>query len=103
MTAHWFVQSVTEVLELSSSDLSVSEVIDRKDHPGGAAAMFDHYLLGKSAGQTTLHFKGRFEDGSVRQASTIVHTAVADSAAMSLACHNATTVSNLLVPVGSQD
>ncbi len=103
LTGDLFVQMVTEVLELTSSDPSVSEVIDRKDHPGGAAAMFDHYLLGKSAGQTTLHFKGRFEDGSVREASTIVYTAVADSAAMSLACDNATTVSNLLVPVGSQD
>jgi hypothetical protein len=103
LTGDLFVQAVTEVLELTSSDPSVAEVIDRKDHPGGAAAMFDHYLLGKSAGQTTLHFKGRFEDGSVRDASTIVHTAVADSAAMSLACDNATTASNLLVPLGSQD
>jgi len=103
LTGDWFVRPVTEVLELTSSDPSVAEVIDRKDHPGGAAAMFDHYLLGKSAGQTTLHFKGRFADGSVREASSIVRTAVAEAAAMSLACDNATTVSNLLVPLGGQD
>ncbi len=103
LTGDWFVQEVTEVLELTSSDPSVAAVIDRKDHPGGAAAMFDHYLLAKSAGQTTLHFKGRFEDGSVREASGTVRTAVADSAVMALACDNATTATNLLVPVGSQD
>lgn len=103
LTGDWFVQPVTEVLELTSSDPSVAAVVDRKDHPAGAAAMFDHYLLGKSAGETTLHFKGRFADGSVREASGIVRTAVADSAVMSLACDNATTVKNLLVPVANQD
>ena len=94
---------VSEVLELSSSDPSVVEIIDGKDHPAGSSAQYDHYLLGKSPGQSVIRFKGRFDDGSTREASTTVHVKMPDRLKVAPSCTEESSTTNLLTLVGTQE
>jgi hypothetical protein len=95
---------VTELLELSSSDPSVAEVVAGQDVPSGAvAALYPNYVLGKGHGQATLKFKARFNDGSVRQASTTVRVASPDSLSMIAVCDDGSSVTNLLAGLGAQE
>ena len=93
--------SVTEVLELTSSDPSVAEVVTGQDVPGEGAAQSSPFVLGKSPGQATLSFKGRFDDGSERQASTTVRVGSPDSVRLVAVCDDGSSVTNLLVSVGT--
>ena len=70
-------EAVSEVLELSSSDPSVLEILAGSDDPRGASTA--NSMVGKKAGQSTLTFKGSFSDGTVRQTSTTVHVKAPDS------------------------
>ena len=95
---------VTEILELSSSDPSVAEIIAGQDVPSGAvAALYPNYVLGKGPGQATLTFKGRFDDGSVRQASTTVQVGSPDSIKLIAVCDDGSSVTNLLASLGAQE
>jgi len=95
---------VTEILELSSSDPSVAEIISGQDVPSGAvAALYPNYVLGKGPGQATLTFKGRFDDGSVRQASTTVQVGSPDSIKLIAVCDDGSSVTNLLASLGAQE
>jgi hypothetical protein len=92
---------VTEVLDLTSSDPSVVEIVSGQDVPSGGAMQSSNYVLGKSPGQATLSFKGRFDDGSVRQASTTVRVGSPDSVKLVATCDDGSSVTNLLVSVGT--
>ena len=95
---------VTEMLELSSSDPSVAEVVAGQNVPTGAAtALYPNYVLGKGPGQATLRFKARFNDGSVRQASTTVRVDSPDSIKLLAVCDDGSSVTNLLASLGAQE
>jgi len=95
---------VTEMLELSSADPSVFVVVSGQDVPSGAvAALYPSYVLGKGPGQATLKFKARFDDGSVRQASTTVRVASPDRLSMIAVCDDGSSVTNLLASLGAKE
>jgi len=92
---------VTEVLELSSSDPSVVEIISGADDPRGAIGPYSSTMVGKKPGQSTLMFKGNFSDGSVRQASATVQVKAPDSIKLVAGC-GGPPATNLLTPVDTQ-
>lgn len=91
-------ESITDLLELSSSDPSVAEIIAATDDPRGAGASvkYAHSVVGKKPGQSTLRFKGRFSDGSVRETAATIQVKAPDSVKLAAACGSESPVANLL-------
>jgi hypothetical protein len=94
-------ESVTEVLELSSSDPSVVVIITGVDDPRGANGPISNTMVGKNPGQSILTFKGRFSDGTVRQATATVRVKAPDSIKLVAGC-GGPPATNLLALVGTQ-
>jgi hypothetical protein len=90
---------VTELLELSASDPSVFEVVKAEDTGLGADAIAANYLVGRGPGEATLSFKGRFDDGSVRQATTTVRVKTPDTLKMLTFCDDWSSATTLVLPV----
>ena len=94
-------ESVTDVLELSSSDPSVIGILAGADDPRGALGPDSYTMVGKKPGQATLTFKGNFSDGTTRQASTTVRVKAPDSIKLVAGC-GGPPATNLLALVGTQ-
>lgn len=93
---------VTEVLEFASSDPTIADVVAAADVPLDDDAASGYYVFGKGPGQATLTFKGRFDDGSVRQATTSVQVKVPDSIKLRAVCWDGYPVANVMLPAGDE-
>jgi len=93
---------VTQLLESGSDDPTVADVIAGKDHPQGDLALHDYYVLGKKPGETSLVFKGMFDDGSVREDRISVRVESPDTLRVATGC-GVTPSTNVLVNVGNDD
>jgi len=93
-------EGVTEILELRSDDPDIVEILPGAKHPLGALATSSYYMLGKKDGKTALFFRGRFNDGSVRDASVEVEVKHAELLRLASACGSAPAETNLLVSTG---
>jgi len=94
-------QVVTQIMEADSDDPSVAVVILGKDHPEGALARHQYYVLAKKAGHTSVVFKATFSDGSVREDKIDVSVRAADTLRMTSECGNPNLPStNVLAAVG---
>jgi hypothetical protein len=92
---------VTQLLESRSDDASIAEVVPASEHPMADRAAHEFYVLGKGAGQTSVVFKGMFDDGSVRESRIAVRVEPPDTFEIS-DCRRPGS-SNLLVSVGDTD
>lgn len=70
---------VTDVLESRSDDPAIANVVLGTDHPQGSLAKNKFYVVGQAVGQTSLVFKGTFDDGSVRESSLVVRVEAVDT------------------------
>jgi hypothetical protein len=96
-------EGVSEMLEFRSDDPTIADIVLGKDHPRGDLARHSYYVLGKKAGQTSLTFKARFSDGSVREDSTSIQVKAPDSFKLAQLCGDDPEPANLLVALGNMD
>jgi len=95
-------QVVTQIVEADTEDPSVAVVILAKDHPAGALARHEYYVVGKKAGKTSVVFKAMFDDGSVREDKIGVSVEAADTLRLASRCSDGGSAApaNVLVSVG---
>jgi hypothetical protein len=99
-------EQVTEVLELSSSDPTTVEVLPGGSHPRPDMAKSPYYVLGRKAGESSLVFKGRFDDGTVRADSVVVEVKAATLGKVDFincGVGQATSSTNVLTRLGEAD
>lgn len=92
---------ITQILESRSEDPNVAEIIPGTDHPEGNLATHQFYVLGKASGQTSLVFRGMFDDGSVRESRIGIRVEAPDTFEVADCRLPAST--NLLVSVGDAE
>jgi len=98
-------EQVAEVLELSSSDPTTVEILPGSGHPRPDVAKSPYYVLGRRAGQSSLVFKGRFDDGTVRVASVVVEVKAATLGKvdfMNCGAGTSTSSTNVLTQLGKK-
>jgi hypothetical protein len=92
---------ITQLLESRSEDSSVAEVVPGSQHPKADLAARQFYVVGRAVGETSLVFKGMFDDGSVRESRIAVRVEAPDTFKVADCRQPAST--NLLVSVGDAE
>jgi hypothetical protein len=97
-------QDVTEVLDYHSDDPTVADIIPAKEHPRAAMVTHQYYVVGKSAGLTTLVFKGMFTDGSIREDALDIRVEAPDTFKIApTTCYDASAAPDLLATPGATE
>jgi hypothetical protein len=94
-------QRLTSIDAISSKDAAVARVVVAKDLPVPFGNE-EYYLLGVAPGATTIMARGRFDDGSIREAEVEVEVRTADQAKLiSPACQSGESDTVYVSPGGS--
>jgi hypothetical protein len=77
--------ALLSVDELSSKDPEIAQIVLAEDAPIEATSA-THFVFGVAPGKATLHFRGTFDDGSVRSADLELEVIEADRSTLRTTC-----------------
>ncbi len=86
--------------ELSSKNPEVARIVLAADAPVTASNV-THFVLGVAPGKATLHFRGTFDDGSVRSTDLEIEVKKADRSAIRTSCNGVELAEVVTVPAGA--
>jgi hypothetical protein len=92
--------ALVSVDELTSLDPEIARIVPAEQAPAGVGSA-THYVLGVAPGFATLHFRGTFEDGSVRSDDLRVEVRKADRGVVVGTCNGVETSEVTTIPAGS--
>ncbi|MDX2051825.1 MAG: hypothetical protein SFV15_05490 [Polyangiaceae bacterium] len=86
--------------ELSSGNPNVASIVLGADAPITTSTA-THFVLGVAPGKATLHFRGTFDDGSVRSTDLEIEVSKADRSALRTSCNGVELGEVVTIPGGA--